>query len=119
MISMEAQFEKIYVRALPDAKLAIERVVVEFAPVGPGAEDGSPFAPTQLAFEMRDYVQMELLRLETKGLVASQIGEPTPERGGRRKKHYAISAAGRRSLSRSLTALSKLSRGIAPLWEAP
>jgi hypothetical protein len=39
---------------------------VEFAPVGPGAEDGSPFAPTQLAFEMRDYVQMELLSLETK-----------------------------------------------------
>jgi hypothetical protein len=43
-----------------------EKVVVEFAPVGPGAEDVSPFAPTQLAFEMRDYVQMELSGLETR-----------------------------------------------------
>ena len=37
---------------------------MEFAPVGPGTEDGSPFAPTQLAFEMREYVQMELLSLD-------------------------------------------------------
>ena len=41
-----------------------ERVVVEFAPVGPGSDDASPFAPTQLTFEMRDYVQMELLSLD-------------------------------------------------------
>ena len=39
---------------------------MEFAPVGPGVEGdpASPFAPTQLAFEMRDYVQMELLGLD-------------------------------------------------------
>jgi len=43
-----------------------EKVVIEFAPVGPGADDASPFAPTQLAFEMRDYVQMELTGLEPK-----------------------------------------------------
>lgn len=64
-------------------------------------------------------VYKTLLRLEAKGLAASQIGEPTPERGGRRKKHYTITAAGRRSLSRSLAALTKLSRGIAPLLDAP
>jgi hypothetical protein len=38
-----------------------ERVVVEFAPIGPGGEEASPFAPRQLAFDTSDYVQMELL----------------------------------------------------------
>jgi hypothetical protein len=65
-------FEHLEFETRPDQLLVYalvqgdERVVVEFAPVGPGAEDNSPFAPTQLAFEMRDYVQMELSGLETK-----------------------------------------------------
>ena len=63
-------FEQLEFETRPDQLLVYtlvqgdERVVVEFAPVGPGADDLSPFAPTQLAFEMRDYVQMELIGLE-------------------------------------------------------
>jgi hypothetical protein len=41
-----------------------ERVIVEFAPIGPSGEDRSPFAPRQLEFETGDYVQMELLGLD-------------------------------------------------------
>jgi hypothetical protein len=41
-----------------------ERVIVEFAPIGPSGEDNSPFAPRQLEFDTGDYVQMELLGLE-------------------------------------------------------
>ena len=41
-----------------------ERVTVEFAPIGPGVDEGSPFAPRQLAFDTSDYVQMELLGLD-------------------------------------------------------
>jgi hypothetical protein len=41
-----------------------ERVIVEFAPIGPGGDDPSPFAPRQLAFDTSDYVQMELLGLD-------------------------------------------------------
>ena len=41
-----------------------ERVIVEFAPIGAGSEDVSPFAPRQLEFDTSDYVQMELLGLE-------------------------------------------------------
>ena len=29
-------------------------------------------------------------RLERNGLVVSRVGEPTAERGGRRKKHYQL-----------------------------
>lgn len=61
-------------------------------------------------------VYKTLLRLESKGLVAAHLGDPTPERGGRRKKHYAVSAAGRRGLERSLAALKKMSRGLDTVW---
>jgi DNA-binding PadR family transcriptional regulator len=33
-------------------------------------------------------------RLARKGLVESWLGEPTPVRGGRRKRHYRITPAG-------------------------
>ncbi len=43
-----------------------EQVVMEFAPIGPGDADTSPFAPRQLAFDTSDFVQMELLGLEAR-----------------------------------------------------
>ena len=64
-------------------------------------------------------VYKTLLRLEAKALVAATVGEPTPERGGRRKKYYALTPAGRRALARSLAALRKMSRGLDPAWQAP
>ena len=63
-------------------------------------------------------VYTALTRLETKGLVASHLGDSTPERGGRRKKHYAISAAGRRALRRSLTAIRIMAHGV-DAWGTP
>jgi DNA-binding PadR family transcriptional regulator len=60
-----------------------------------------------------------LARLEEKGFVSSRIGEPTQERGGRRKKHYMISAAGRRALRRSLAAIRTMARGVDASWETP
>lgn len=63
-------FEHLEFETRPDQLLVYalvmgdERVIVEFAPIGPGEEDGSPFAPRQLAFDTSEYVQMELLGLE-------------------------------------------------------
>jgi hypothetical protein len=60
-------FEHLEFETRPDQLLVYtlvqgdERVVVEFAPVGPGSDDASPFAPRQLEFDTADYVQMELL----------------------------------------------------------
>jgi DNA-binding PadR family transcriptional regulator len=53
-----------------------------------------------------------LARLEEKGLVASYTGEPTAQRGGRRKRHYAVTAAGRRALAQSLATIRRLARGL-------
>jgi PadR family transcriptional regulator, regulatory protein PadR len=57
-------------------------------------------------------VYKTLLRMEAKGLVSAHLGEPTAERGGRRKKHYQVTLAGKKALGRSLSALRKLSLGL-------
>ena len=64
-------------------------------------------------------VYKTLFRLEAKGLVSVRLGDPTPERGGRRKKHYAVTLTGRKALQRALAALRKLSRGVDAVWELP
>ncbi len=60
-LEFETRSDQLLVYALVQGD---ERVVVEFAPIGPGADDASPFAPRQLAFDTSDVVQMELLGLE-------------------------------------------------------
>jgi PadR family transcriptional regulator, regulatory protein PadR len=40
-------------------------------------------------------------RLEKKGFVASWWGEPTAERGGRRKRYYRVQASGAEAVRRS------------------
>lgn len=63
-------FEHLEFETRPDQLLVYalvqgdERVVVEFAPIGPGGDDASPFAPRQLAFDTSGYVQMELQGLD-------------------------------------------------------
>lgn len=64
-------------------------------------------------------VYSTLARLEDKGLVTSRLGDPTPERGGRRKKHFAISPAGRAALDRALKALRTMTRGLGPRLQFP
>ena len=58
-----------------------------------------------------------LERLEGRGLVTSQLGEPSAERGGRRKRFYQVSAEGRRALSRSLQTMRRMARGLEPKLE--
>ena len=64
-------------------------------------------------------VYKTLLRMESKGLVTAHLGEPTAERGGRRKKHYAVTLAGKKALGRSLSALRKLSLGLGTALDLP
>jgi PadR family transcriptional regulator PadR len=43
-------------------------------------------------------VHAVLTRLEEKGLLKSKMGDPSEERGGRRKRIFTLTAAGKRSL---------------------
>lgn len=53
-----------------------------------------------------------LERLESNDLVSSWVGEPTPERGGRRKKHYHVTPAGASLLRQARDELLNMSRGL-------
>jgi hypothetical protein len=44
-------------------------------------------------------------------------GDPTPERGGRARRHFRIEAEGRRALRTSQDALRKMSAGLGARWE--
>ncbi|MEO7966319.1 MAG: PadR family transcriptional regulator [Gemmatimonadaceae bacterium] len=64
-------------------------------------------------------VYASLMRLEGKGFVASREGEPTAQRGGRRRRLYRVTPLGHRALTSALGALRALARGIAPRLETP
>jgi DNA-binding PadR family transcriptional regulator len=54
-----------------------------------------------------------LTRLEKRGLVSSTLGEPTPERGGKRKRLYTVQPAGERALARVYESLRLMASGMA------
>ena len=60
-------------------------------------------------------VYITLERLENKGLVTSRLGEPTPERGGRAKTYFRVTAKGLREARRAQQTLVTLWRGVPQL----
>jgi PadR family transcriptional regulator PadR len=61
-------------------------------------------------------VYSTLDRLETKGLVESSTGDPTPERGGRAKRVFRATPKGIQALERSQQALMNMMEGLT--WKA-
>ena len=53
-------------------------------------------------------VYAALERLETKGLVSSTLGDPTPERGGKAKRYFRITKEGLRQVHETRRVLTKL-----------
>jgi DNA-binding PadR family transcriptional regulator len=53
-----------------------------------------------------------LERLETKGLITSRMSAPTPQRGGRAKRHATVTAAGMEALTRAVQAYERLLDGL-------
>jgi len=51
-------------------------------------------------------------RLENKGYVKSQLGEATPERGGRSKRFFRITAKGTLAVNRTHRALRSMIQGL-------
>lgn len=57
-------------------------------------------------------VYTTLERLEQKGLVRSWVGDPTPQRGGRRRKHFALLPLGERALKLAHEAYTGMTAGL-------
>jgi DNA-binding PadR family transcriptional regulator len=51
-------------------------------------------------------------RMERRGLVSSRLGEPTPSRGGKRKRLYTLLPAGERALARVYESLRLMAGGV-------
>jgi PadR family transcriptional regulator, regulatory protein PadR len=60
-------------------------------------------------------VYATLERLEERGLVASSLGESTPERGGRAKRYFRITKAGVREVRDARRSLMNLWKGLPEL----
>jgi PadR family transcriptional regulator PadR len=60
-------------------------------------------------------VYAALDRLEVNELVASSVGDPTPERGGRAKKFFRVTPAGLRAVRQAQQSLTSLWSGIPQL----
>ena len=55
-----------------------------------------------------------LNRLERRGFVSSRFGDPTPERGGKRKKFYRLETPGASAVRDAQQQLARLGRTVAP-----
>jgi PadR family transcriptional regulator, regulatory protein PadR len=63
----------------------------------------------------RGSVYVALDRLDRKGYLDSWFGDPTPERGGKSKRLFRATAAGRRALAQSDRALARMRAGLGAL----
>lgn len=77
---------------------------------------GVPISRELEAYRGRDVavgsVYAALERLEAKGLVASRLGDPTPERGGKAKRYFQITKEGLRKVHETRRVLTRLWRTI-------
>ena len=64
-------------------------------------------------------VYTALARLERRGLVRSQLGEPTPARGGKRKRCYRLTAKGAAAVRDAHIAVTQMAQGIKPKLQTP
>lgn len=55
-------------------------------------------------------------RLERKGYLLSEMGDPSPVRGGRAKRFYTVTSAGREALCGTRALLLDLWRGLDSIW---
>jgi PadR family transcriptional regulator, regulatory protein PadR len=57
-------------------------------------------------------VYATLDRLEVKGYVSSRLGDPSPERGGRSKRFFHVTAKGVAAVTRTQRAFQSMSEGL-------
>jgi PadR family transcriptional regulator PadR len=62
-------------------------------------------------------VYTALDRLERRGLVSSRLGDPTAQRGGKRKRYYRLEPAGARLLRESQRRLARMAGDAIPKLE--
>ena len=84
---------------------------------------GVPIAETIEAASCREVaagsIYVTLDRLEEKGFVTSRLGESTPQRGGRAKTYFRVTAKGLRAARQAQRTLITLWSGVPQLQSGP
>jgi PadR family transcriptional regulator, regulatory protein PadR len=62
----------------------------------------------------RAAVYITLRRLEEKGFVSSWMGDPSPERGGKARRHVKLEAQGAKALREARRAAERMWHGLDP-----
>jgi DNA-binding PadR family transcriptional regulator len=57
-----------------------------------------------------------LERLERKGFLASTLGEPIPERGGKSRRYFSVTGAGQRVLKQNARFVSRVADRLSAAW---
>lgn len=60
----------------------------------------------------RGAIYSAITRLESRGFLASTLGEPTPVRGGRAKRFFSVTPAGLRAIRGSTNAVDRMREGL-------
>jgi DNA-binding PadR family transcriptional regulator len=56
-------------------------------------------------------------RLEEKGMVTSRLGDPTPGRGGKRKRFMEVTSRGVAALGEAREAWARMAEGLEGVWQ--
>jgi DNA-binding PadR family transcriptional regulator len=64
-------------------------------------------------------VYVTVARLEEKKLVRTEVSEPLPERGGRRRKHVILLPAGTRAVREAYRTFKGMLEGLEERFETP
>jgi DNA-binding PadR family transcriptional regulator len=101
--------EEVYLGELEQLLLLIVLRLAGDAYANPIGDELEAAAGRRIA---RGALYTALERLEVKGCLRSTMGEPLPERGGRARRYFAVTATGRRVLRHSRRVLLGLWAGL-------
>jgi PadR family transcriptional regulator, regulatory protein PadR len=98
--------------ALTDLEFMILLSILRLAERAYGVTIGREIEELAKRTVTRAALYVALDRLEGRGLVSSTLGEPTPERGGRAKRYFSVTARGVRAVQETRRAFVALWSGI-------
>jgi PadR family transcriptional regulator PadR len=101
--------------ALSNFELMVMLAVIRLGTDAYGVSISNEIEETTGSTVLLGSVYDALTRLQEKGLVSSALGEATPERGGRAKRHYRETSKGLRIVRDTQQSLVKLWKGIPQL----
>ena len=101
-------------RALGEFEQLVLFALIELEDDAYGASIGRAIAERTGRDVSAGAIYTALDRMSVRGLVTSTVGEPTAQRGGRRRKYYRLQPAGAAELRRSVDVIHAMSEGLLP-----